>query len=251
MKSVRLLGVFEKPAYKEIGQALQLHKLLRDDPIIKSLKKALYEDVSEHGAGLSMESRQLVQKILGDENVGVRLTKGPKSQRTRIYDKLGYTFGKDVSLKLLRFLPDVDKAVRSEANIKQQLDLESDPSKRSSLQDGLFKAQELRQKYQDIHDQVKGARKYAADMAQTEADPKRKAFYESMNEKINSTPSPGADAKDRLTRLNTALETENDPAKRTQLQTGIYNLQRQLPESLNQFLETRVRIIPTIDTIRF
>jgi GGDEF domain-containing protein len=98
-----LIEGIEKPAYKEIGQALQLHKLLKHDPIAKSLKQALVEDVLQ--TGLSLKSRELVRKILGDQSVGVRLTKGPKGQRTRIYEKLGRIDSPGQSFKLLKYAP--------------------------------------------------------------------------------------------------------------------------------------------------
>ena len=133
-----LIEGIEKPVYKQIGQALQLHKLLRDDEAAKDLRQALAEDVSPQG--LSQKSRQLVQKILGDEKVGARLTKGPGAQRTRIYDKLGYTPSDQQSIKLLKFIPRGPKGQEilehveaARSVIRDMLQNETNPEQRKRL----------------------------------------------------------------------------------------------------------------------
>ena len=76
---------------------MQLHQLLMGDPIAKGLKQALIEDISP--TGLSQTSRARVREILGDEPIGNRLTRGPRGQRGRIYDTLGYVESKEQTFR--------------------------------------------------------------------------------------------------------------------------------------------------------
>jgi hypothetical protein len=217
----------EKPAYKQIGQALQLHKLLRDDPIVKVLKQALDEDISEKG--LSELTKVRLREILGDQNIGNRLSRGASGQRTRIYDMLGRVESDQPSLKLLKFLPDMDRARQIEASLKSKLDTEVDPSKRAQLQDSLFAAQERVRKFQDIHDKVEGARKFAAEMAANETDPKKRAFYERLSARNETQLSERAEAQQRLSRLQAQYAKETDIYQKAKLSRSIQKLEQAIP----------------------
>jgi GGDEF domain-containing protein/site-specific recombinase XerC len=187
-----LIQDIEKPAYKQIGQALQLRKLLKDDPVVRILKQALDEDMSQ--PGLSLESRARVSEILRDNNVGVRLTKGPEGQRSRIYDKLGYTTSPEQAFKLLKYPPRGPNA-------------------------------------QEIWDRVKAARSYAAEMAASETDPKRKAFYERISERNDTTakPSEKAEAQARLSNLEYQYSKETDIYQKAKLSRSMEKLKTVLP----------------------
>jgi hypothetical protein len=155
--------------------ALQLYKLLRDDPRAKALKQALIEDVSQ--TGLSQTSRTRVRQILGDENVGPRLTRGPGGQRTRIYDKLGRVDSPEQAFKLLKYPPRGPRAqelwdrIEMARNVaRATLENESDPKSRAFLNrilethsqdvihDGTLIAKKGDYKYNPIlvHPKVKG-----------------------------------------------------------------------------------------------
>jgi GGDEF domain-containing protein len=176
-----LIRGIEEPVYRQIGKAIQLHTLLTHDKEAKSLKEILNEDIAQ--GGLSESSKRLLTKYFPNEKIGPRLTRGKNGQRTRIYDKLGYEESSEQAFKLLKFLPNLDKAKGIESRIREKLEKETDVTKRSQLQASLDKTTEVRQKFEDIHNQVASAREIAHSMAESETDPRTKAFLDRLIEK--------------------------------------------------------------------
>lgn len=148
-KAQRILDSIENRIRKSVGTGMQLNRLLKSAETNQLIRKAL----RMHGSaeGLDQDTSLQISKLIGGEEVGRFLSKGPEGQRQRLFRMLGYAERKDASgstlmvPRILKFMPkgDLGEEMAREnelarAYLKAQIADTTDPGMRKKLENLLY-----------------------------------------------------------------------------------------------------------------